>query len=212
MDPYGGGQQQMMSMSMSSACACVALGGVAFFMYSQSQKPKPTTAPPTAAPEPIEKTTAPSGGVGSVTEGLYNVRFGDVEMIVNPGTCKSTAVGFGDPTESDKGAWFFKAVPNRPGFYYVSSEHRTFKKGCDLKYLTAPADCKGSPVLDNSGYADRQYWQVVPQGDKFMLKNASCTNKRGNEYLLSSGVKSGWNDAQMAARFGSPYSLTPFGS
>ena len=208
MDPYGGGQQQMMSMSMSSVCACVVLGAGAFFLMSQS-KPAPTPAP-TLAPPPKDDTTDKPSTSGVITDGLYNVKYGDVEMIVNPDTCKSTLVGFGDPMESDKGAWFFKAVPNRPGYYYVSSEHRTFKKGCDLKYLTAPSDCKGSPVLDNPGYADRQYWQLVPQGDKYMLKNASCTNKRGSEYVLSSGKKSGWNDAQMASRFGSPYSLTPF--
>jgi hypothetical protein len=145
-----------------------------------------------------------------VTEGLYNVKYGNTQMIVNPDTCKSTLVGFGEPSETDKGAWSFRAVPNRPGYYYVSSEHRTFKKGCELKYLTAPSDCKGSPVLDKPVYADRQYWQLIPQGDKYMLKNSACTDKRDNSYVMSSGARGGWNNAGMSSRDGSPYSLIPW--
>lgn len=215
MDPYGGGgSQQMMSMSMSSACACVVLAAGGLLLWNQSNKKTDTTSAPIYKPSKKEddETTAPSTG-GAVADGLYNVKYGGVEMIVNPDTCESTLVGFGEPNESDKGAWSFRAVPNRPGYYYVSSEHRTFKKGCDLKYLTAPSDCKGSPLLDRPVYADRQYWQLAPNGQgKYMLKNASCTDKRDSSYVMSSGVKTGWNDASMASREGSPYSLIPWGS
>ena len=214
MDPYGGGSQQMMSMSMSSACACVVMAAGGFLLWNQSQ-PKPTQAPtPVYVPpkkEDDEETSRPS--TGAVAEGLYNVKFGGVEMIVNPDTCESNLVGFGMPTESDKGAWQFKAVPNRPGYYYVSSEHRTFKKGCDLKYLTAPSDCKGSPILDKDVWADRQYWQLVPGvNGKYMLKNASCADRRASSYVTSDGVNTGWNNAQMSSREGSPYNLVPWGS
>ena len=210
----GGGQQQMMSMSMSSVSlvACVALGAGAWFMWSGNKSPPPTSAPSFAevvsTPTPGSGTGG-SGTYGTVADGQYNVKYGGLQMYVDADNCTNNGVGFTDTTENDGQVWNFRAVPNRPGYYYVSSEHRLFKKGCDLKYLTAPATCGGTPVLDKPVWADRQYWKLEPSGTdgQYQLKNASCYDKRAESFLTSSGVKAGFNQSIMTSRGGSPYSL-----
>ena len=226
MDPYGGGggQQQMMSMSISSVClvACVALAaGGLFFMNSSSkadeEKKREAAAREAAAREAAANSTgAPNSGGGgsgggSIQAGMYNVGSGGVSMIVNPDNCTDTKVGFSDPQENDKHAWNFKPVPGRPGYYYVQSEHRLFKKGCDVAYLTADSDCASSPSLDKPVWADRQYWQLLPTGNgQYQLRNAACASKRAASYLTSSGVNKGWGVFQMTDRGGTSYTLTPW--
>lgn len=224
MDPYGGGggqQQQMMSMSISSVClvACVAIAaGGFYFMNSSSSKAndeKKARDAQLAAQLAANSTAAPNSGGGtsggSIQAGMYNVGSGGVSLIVNPDNCTDKQVGFDDPQENDKHAWNFKPVPGRPGYYYVQSEHRLFKKGCDLAYLTADSDCASTPSLDKPVWADRQYWQLLPSGNgQYQLRNAACAAKRAPSYLTSSGVNKGWGAFQMTDRGGTSYNLTPW--
>lgn len=223
MDPmYGGGnQQQMMSMSISSAClvACVAIAGGVFFMSrgnNNNNSGKSGSVSSGAAGGEIALSSTMTGTSapvsGPLKEGLYNVVSGGVSMIVNPDNCTDTQVGFDDPQENDKHAWNLRPVNGRPGFYYIQSEHRLFKKGCDLSYLTAPSDCSGTAVLDRPVWADRQYWQLVPSGNGgYQLRNASCAAKRAPSYLTSSGVNKGFGVFQLHDRSGTTYSFNPTG-
>ena len=227
MNSYGGGSSQMMSMSMSSvslvACAAIAAGGFWYMTnknkesgddMSMTAAASAAASAAAAAAGPTSTGTAGTSGepAGTVNDGLYNIKYGGVNMIVNPYNCTTTDVGFGEAVENDRAAWNLRQVPGRPGMYYVSSEHRLFKKGCDLKYLTAPVSCDGSPVLDTAKWADRQYWKLVPGGGdgKFQLRSVSCMEKRANSYLTSRGSSGGWNTSVMSPRDGSPYSLVPW--
>lgn len=222
----GGGQSQMMSMSMSSVSlvACLAIAGGAWYVMSNSNKNKNDGERPSAyysggdmgssAPmnSQIPITNAPGTG-GTVTDGNYNIKYGGINMMTEYKNCNSSRVGFGDSVENDQQVWNFKAVSNRPGYYRISSEHNAFDGGCDLKYLTAPVNCEGSPLLDKPNWADRQYWKLEASGDgKFMLRNAACADKRQKSYLTSSGVRTGWNTSNMTSTGGSPYSLNAWTS
>ena len=214
MGSYGmgmnGGQSQMMSMSMSSLClvSVVAVAGVGLWMMSNN-KPKTTPAPPSDGGAPPAGTSAPEG----LGAGMYNIKYGGVGMSVQPNACSSTDVGFNNTTENDQQVWNLRPVPGRSGVYYVASEHKQFDAGCDLKYLTAPQSCSGTPVLHKPEFADLQYWNLVPSGDgKFMLRNMSCADKRQASYLSSSGTAGGFAKAQMTSREGSAYSVNPWTS
>lgn len=206
-----GGQSQMMSMSMSSLClvSVVALGGAALLMMNNNkEKPKETDAP---VMTPVG-TTGPETG-GALGAGWYNIKYGGVGMSVNPKSCGSTQVGFNNTTENDQQVWSLQPVPGRTGLYYVSSEHKQFDSGCNVKYLTAPTNCDGTPELNKPEFADLQYWSLVPRGDgKFMLRNQSCADKRQSSYLSSSGVAGDMAKSTMTSREGSPYSINPWTS
>ena len=218
----GGGQsQQMMSLSASSSsialCAVAAFGalymmrgsgtnaGMSFWGGGANTSRQDEDGPNTTATSSQEVS-------GTVSDGSYNVKYGGLQMVVDPRSCKDSKVGFGQAIEGDRAAWNLRQVPGRPGLYYVSSEYRTFRQGCANKYLTAPLQCKGSPTLDTPRWADRQYWRFVPTGDgKYQLRSASCMEQRSPSYVASAGSgQGGWNVAGMQAREGSPYSLSPW--
>ena len=211
----GGQQQQMMSMSMSSVCllGMVAVAGGLYYTTMQ----KPTPPPATMASTMDTSIPGPPSG-GPLADGSYNIQYGNMRLAASNKTCSRQNVGFQEGIEGDKHAWNLRAVPGRPGYYYVSSESRAFNNTCQSRFLTAANDCNGSPMLDAPGKADSQYWKLVPQypGDttsgRYMLQSASCQNKRQNDYVISSGSKEGWNAAKMTKTSGSPYLITPWGS
>lgn len=214
----GGGSSQMMSMSMSSVClvsvAAAAVGGL-YYMSTQN-KPAPLTAAPVDTSTANTPPPAPVlGTAGSISPGQYNVTYGGMNMAVqDTGTgCKSRDVGFQFTAPGDVQAWQFTPVAGRDGYYYVASENKQFSGGCSMKYLTAPANCSGSPKLDQPIYNDRSYWQLVNAGNgQYMLRNSSCQNMRKNSYLSTSGNTQGWNIGTMNARDGSSFSIAPWQS
>ena len=204
----GGGQQQQMMMSMSFSCVCVVgIGALAWALMSKSSSQQDPIMPP--SPD-MAMTAPPEENI--MKDGLYNIKYGDMAMASSSKECARAGVGFVSSKEADKQAWNFKAVPNRPGFYWISSENRGFAKTCESRFLTAADDCKGSPMLDKAGKADSQYWKLVPGSSegRYMLQNSACTNKRQNDLLFSSGSKAKWNGAQMTKISGSPYQITPW--
>lgn len=211
MDPYGGGNQSMMSMSASSVSllACAAIAAGAFYMMNSGPTKPPQLPVQPAVVAASESTSAPAAG--AVNPGMYNVVSGGVSMIIDPENCTNTQVGFDDATGSDKQAWNLSPVPGRPGYYYIQSEHRLFKKGCNLSYLTAPAECNGvGATLDTPQWADRQYWQLVPTGNgAYQIRNAACAAKRAPSYLMSSGVNRGMNTFTLSDRSGTAYNFNP---
>lgn len=222
----------MMSMSASSvsliACAALAIGG--FYMMNSSNKGAADAAK--AAQEKVAADAraaqaskseggpgqgpgqASTGGVGAINPGMYTISSGGMSMIINPDNCTDTSVGINDATGDDRQAWNLSPVPGRPGYYYIQSEHRLFKKSCNLAYLTAPSDCSGvGATLDTPQWADRQYWQLVPTGNgSYQVQNAACAAKRAPSYLMSSGVTKGMNVLSLSSRSGTPYTFNAIAS
>ena len=217
MDPYGGGQQMMsMSMSSISLLACAAIAGAYFLMPKGPSKEQVESEKQAAVASMMaasaSSTQVPSSSPsGAVQAGMYTISNGGVGLIVNPKTCTDNRVGFEDPAPGDTHAWNLKPVPNRPGYYYLQSESRLFRQGCNLAYLTAPTNCDGTPVLDTDRWADRQYWELVPSGNgSYQLRNAACAAKRAPSYLASSGTEKGWGKFKMFDRSGTSYVFTPY--
>jgi hypothetical protein len=144
-------------------------------------------------------------------DGVREIKYGGVNLVVPPSSsCKGNQKPyFKTPTNTDQPLWNFDPVPNRDDTYYIRSEHKQFKKGCNM-YLTAPSGCKNNAeaTLEKPVYADRQYWKAIPSGDGYQLMSVACQNSRGFPYLSSKGASgSRSNTLRMANRIGTTYTI-----
>jgi hypothetical protein len=211
-----GQTQQMMMMGLSSvACFCLlcVMAGAAWWLL-QSGTLNPQT---TEAPEYNVDSSKEDDDDSSSTDfssGLKKIKYGSASLVVDPKNTKNKNVWFEDSQENDQHLWSFVPVSNKPDTYYIQSEQRLFKKGSGNMWLTGPADraCTGSPTVDKPVYADRQYWKVVPSGDRYQLVNVACENRRSPAIMMSSGARTGNGDAKnrrprFTGRGGTPYTI-----
>ena len=143
-------------------------------------------------------------------DGRWNITYGGLTLGVDTKDCTTSNVWFDDTTGENKQQWNLRAVPGREDVYQIHSEERLFDKGCEHAYLTAPASCTGPATLDKPQFADRQWWQLVPNTvtGGYEVRNVSCANKRWPSYMISSGAQGGvGNTARLASRAGAPYVL-----
>ena len=212
----GAGNQQMMMMVgvLSVCCVCVvAIGAGVWFMQG---KPASTPAPVINPSNVNDGTPAPTGGDMA---GVKTIKYGGTALVVppkakcNPANAQKYKVYLNDASESDQHQWKFIDVPGREDTYYIRSEQKNFRNGCNL-YLTSPQSCSdGNDVgLDKAGYAERQYWKLKPTGDGYQLVSVHCENSRGNKYLISKGVigsgkKATDNTMRMSSREGAIYKI-----
>ena len=209
----GGGQSQMMMMGVSSvACMCLmcVICGAAWYLYSTGAMTS-TPKPPADTGGGDDTTDAPST---SFTDGTKMIKSGSASLVVDSKNTKNKNVWFEDSQTNDQHLWSLIPVSNKTDTYYIQSEQRLFKKGSGNMWLTGPADraCTGSPTVDKPVYADRQYWKVVPSGDKYQLVNVACENRRSPSIMISSGARTGNGDAQnrrprFTGRGGTPYTI-----
>lgn len=213
----GAGNQQMMMM-MAVMCVCcvsvIAIAGGAWYLQGKkTPQPSPAVVYPTAAGD--DDDDEPTGGDMA---GVKTIKYGGTALVVppkskcNPSSAQAHKVYLNNASESDQHQWKFIDVPGRPGTYYIRSEQRNFRNGCNL-YLTSPQSCNsGNDVgIDKSGYAERQYWKLKPTGDGYQLVSVHCENSRGNKYLISKGVLGGKkatdNTMRMSDREGAIYKI-----
>lgn len=210
----GAGNQQMMMMVGVMCVCCVCMIAIAAGVWMMQKKPAPTPAP-TDPPAPPSSTAEDTGGDMA---GVKTIKYGGTTLVVppkakcNPSGAQAHKVYLNDGSEGDQHQWKFIDVPGRSGTYYIRSEQKNFRNGCNL-YLTSPQSCNsGNDVgIDKSGYAERQYWKLKPTGDGYQLVSVHCENSRGNKYLISKGVLGGKkatdNTMRMSDREGAIYKI-----
>lgn len=201
------GSKNMMMMLAIGCVSCVFLmsvvGGAIYYLNPPKKEDSES---PTDAPGPI---TPPAGG-GDL-DGLRQIKYGGVNMVV---PASSNCGGrqkpyFKTPTGTDQALWNFDPVSGQDDVYYIRSENKQFKKGCNL-YLTSPTGCKSNAeaTMEKPLYTDRQSWKAIPSGDGYQLMSVACQNSRGFPYLTSKGSGGGkGNTPRMANRVGTTYMI-----
>lgn len=204
----------MMMMLGIGCVSCVFLmsvvGGAMYYLNTPKKDDDGTGAGTGGTPSPSSSSDEPDVSAGDLA-GVRQIKYGGVNLVV-PGSSNcggNQKPYFKTPTGTDQALWNFDPVANQEDVYYIRSENKQFKKGCNL-YLTSPSGCKSNAqaTLEKPVYADRQYWKAVPSGDGYQLMSIACQNSRGFPYLSSKGTGGGKsNTPRMANRIGTTYMI-----
>ena len=210
--------QQLVLVSLSVICLAAVAGGAVWYMNksrSQTASAAPTShTSPSGPTSPLMSPLQLNSSAQSVARGLdgrYTVTYGDLGLRVNTTSCNSGNVWFDNTTEGMGHQWNLRTVPGFEDVYFIRSEDRSFDKGCDRAYLSAPSSCTGFVSLERPNNSDRQFWQLVPsttQNGGFEIRSVYCGKKRWPSFMISSGTQGGVANApRLSARDGSSYTL-----